>query len=177
MATFVGFLRAINLGATRKFAPAQIIAACESVGCNDVATHINTGNVRFTTSLRSRPKIESMLEQAFAADRGFEVATVVLTPAEITQIVADADELGADVDALTRHYVSVLKDEPSAAAGRRLEGESSSSEQAYVRGRAVHLLLATGYQSSKLATSVEKRLGVATNRNLTVLRAIAKKWC
>ena len=178
VAIHVAFLRAINLGATRKFSPAQITAACESVGCTEVATHINTGNVRFTTSLRSRAKIESMLEGAFESDRGFAVPTIVLTRAEITQIVADAVDLGADLDAGTKHYVSVLKDEPSAEDASWLEGESSSGERAFVRGRAVHLLQAQGYQGSRLTNAVvEKRLGVATNRNVTVMRAIDKKWC
>lgn len=73
MPTYVAFLRAINLGSHHQFSPTHITAACEGAGCTDVATHINTGNVRLSTSLRSRPKIEAMLEQAFLADRGFAV--------------------------------------------------------------------------------------------------------
>ena len=56
MATYIGFLRAINLGPTRKFPKASIIKAVEAAGFTDVATYINTGNVRFDTTLRSRAK-------------------------------------------------------------------------------------------------------------------------
>ncbi len=93
MPTYVAFLRAINLGATRKFPKADIIAATEAAGGTDVATHINTGNVLLTTSLRSRAKVEAALEAAYEADRGFAVPTIVFTPAELRQIAADADEL------------------------------------------------------------------------------------
>ncbi len=94
MATYVGFLRAINLGAKRKFAKADIVAATEAAGFTDVATHINTGNVRFTTSLRSRTKIEGALERAYLKRAGFEVPTIVFTQAEIREIVAEAESAG-----------------------------------------------------------------------------------
>ena len=95
MPTYVAFLRAINLGATRKFPKADIVAATEAAGGTDVATHINTGNVLLTTTLRSRAKVEAALEQAYEADRGFAVPTIVFTPAEIREIAADADGDGA----------------------------------------------------------------------------------
>ena len=74
MATYIGFLRAINLGATRKFPKASIIKAVEDAGFTEVATHINTGNVRFDTTLRSRAKIEAALEKAFEAEAGLRGA-------------------------------------------------------------------------------------------------------
>jgi hypothetical protein len=49
---------------------------------------------------------------------------------------------------------------------------------AKVGGRAVHLLLGGNYHEARLTNvAVEKYLGVATNRNLTVIRALAEKWC
>ena len=57
--TYVAFLRAINLGPNRKFPNEAIRRAVEGVGFTDVETHINTGNVRFTTSLRSRGKMSA----------------------------------------------------------------------------------------------------------------------
>src|SRR5262249_51141954 len=74
MPTYIAFLRAINIG-KRQFAKAAIIKACEDAGCTDVETYINTGNVRVTTPLRSRAKVEATLEAAFAAEAGFDVAT------------------------------------------------------------------------------------------------------
>src|ERR1700755_590914 len=91
MATYVAFLRAINLGANRKFPKDAIVAAVEGAGFTDVATYINTGNVRFDTTMRSRAKIEAALEEAFLADRGFEVPTIVFTQAELCEVAADAE--------------------------------------------------------------------------------------
>ena len=174
MATYVGFLRAINLGATRKFPKDAIAAAVESAGFTGVETYINTGNVRFETSMRSRARIESALESAFLANRGFEVPTIVFTPAELREIAEQAEAFGHD----GRHYVSLLKEEPTADQVAAIEERSSAQEVAKVGGRAVHLLLGPNYHEAKLTNAVvEKHLGVATNRNLTVIRALAEKWC
>ena len=175
MPTYVAFLRAMNLGPTRKFPKAAIVAAVESAGGTSVATYINTGNVRLDSRLRSRAKVEQVLERAFLADRGFEVPTIVFTPAEIRQVALDADELGAGHEG--RHYVSVLKEEPSAAARAAVEAAGNEHEQAVVRGRAVHLLIGPAYHTASLTNAlVEKHLGVATNRNVTVIRAVAERW-
>ena len=76
MPTYIAFLRAINLGATRKFSKAAIVRACEAAGFTDVETYINSGNVRVSTPLRSVAKVEAALEKAFAEEAGFEVPTV-----------------------------------------------------------------------------------------------------
>lgn len=176
MATYLAFLRAINLGAKRKFPKDAIRAAVESAGFTDVETYINTGNVRFDSTLRSRAKIEAALEEAFLADRGFEVPTIVFTQAEFREIAADALRFADGHEG--RHYVSLLKEKPTAATIALIEERSTAEEVARVGGRAVHLLLGENYHEARLTNAVvEKALGVATNRNLTVIRALAEKWC
>jgi uncharacterized protein (DUF1697 family) len=174
MPTYIAFLRAINIG-KRKFTKDAIVAACEAAGCTDVETYINTGNVRVTTPLRSRAKVEAALEAAFEAAAGFDVPTIVVTPRELTAIAAQAEEVGAAHDG--RHYVSVLKDPPTASAVKNLDGAGHDGERAVVDGRGVHLLLGQDYHSAKLSNAVvERHLGVATNRNLNVIRTLAEKW-
>jgi uncharacterized protein (DUF1697 family) len=176
MATYLGFLRAINLGANRKFPKADIVAATEAAGFRDVATHINTGNIRFDTTLRARARIEAALEAAYLADRGFEVQTMVFSPEEVCAIADEAEELAAGYEG--PHYVSLLKHTPDAARIEQIEALGSDGERVHVRGRAVHLLLAEQYHRARVTNAaVEKLLGPATNRNLKVIRALAEKWC
>jgi len=174
VATYIGFLRAINLGAKRKFPQDSIRAAVEAAGGTDVETYINTGNVRFDLPLRSRAKVEAALEEAFRADRGFEVPTIVFTPVEVAQVAEHAAGFGHG----GRHYVSLLKHEPSAEAIAAVEALTTATEVAKVAGRAVHLLLGANYHGARLTNSaIERHLGVATNRNLTVIEALSRKWC
>lgn len=175
MPTYVAFLRAINLGANRKFPKDAIVAAAERAGFGDVATYINTGNVRVTTAMRSRARVEATLEEAFLADRGFEVPTIAFTPTDLCAVAAEAEGFARGHDG--RHYVSLLKSEPSAAARKALEGSARDGERVHVSGRAVHLLLGPDYHTAGLTNAaVEKHLGVATNRNLNVIRTLAERW-
>ena len=177
MPTYVAFLRAINLGPNRKFPKADIVTATEAAGGTDVATYINTGNVLLTSPLRSRAKVEAALENAYEDQAGFAVPTLVFTPAELTEIAADAEELTRPD--LERHYLYLLKEKPKQDKVDALLAKEGAAEQVVVRGRAAHILLGKGYQAGSVDPwGVEKALGVvATNRNFNVVTTLAKKWC
>ena len=177
MPTYAAFLRAINLGAVRQFPKAAIKAAVEAAGMSDVETYINTGNVRFTTPMRSRAKIETALEKAFKADRDFEVPTFAFTTAELVEIAETADELWAEHGEPRMHYVTLFKQQPPAAVVTALLDADFPGERCVVEGRAAHALLSTGSQGSKMLSSrLFANLGQGTSRNVTVMRALAQKW-
>lgn len=176
MTTYVAFLRAINLGAKRKFPKDDVRAATETAGFTGVATHLNTGNVRLETGLRSRSRIEETLEVAYLADRGFEVPTMVYSCAELAAVAAEAARLGELH--VGKQFVSLLKTEPDADAAAALEARSGDEERVVVSGRSVHLLLGESYHLAKISNAVvERHLGPATNRNVSVIRALVEKWC
>lgn len=179
MPRYVAFLRAINLGRHRVFRKDDIRACVEAAGFTDVETHINTGNVVLTASSRSRSRVEAVLEEAFLADRGFEVPTIAFHPDELREVVAAGDRLARDHLEAVRHYVSLLKAEPSAGVlADALPRLASPGVTVEVVGRSVHVLPEQvlgqgGPQSDRL----ERLLGVATTRNQTVLRDVVQKWC
>lgn len=177
MSTWIVFLRAINLGA-RRFPMAELRAVLAEAGYGDVVTHIQTGNVRVTTPHRSRTRLEAALEELFEKDRGFPVATIALTPRELTQVAADAAAIGGAGPAAYGQYVSLLKTTPSAADVQRVEALSREGERILLRGRAVHFCYDVPYHAAKVSNAaIEKILGPATNRNVTVITALTEKWC
>jgi uncharacterized protein (DUF1697 family) len=178
MPTYLAFLRAINLGPTRQFPKDRIRQSVEALGFDDVETHINTGNVRFVSRLRSLPRIEAVLETAFRNDRGFEVATIVFGREEFAGIAADAESLPSEHPDAARHYVELLRTSPTPAVAAELEGSGTDSFAVVVRGRAVHTFLSTAAPPGGPNTArFTKLLGVSTNRNAGVIRAIAERWC
>ncbi|WP_426243497.1 DUF1697 domain-containing protein [Nocardioides sp. LHG3406-4] len=177
MPTYVAFLRAINLGATRKFPKGDIKRCVESIGATEVATHINTGNVLLTTSMRSQGRIEAALEKAFAADRGFAVPTIVFTPAEVVAIAAEADELWSELGEPEAHYITLYKKPPPADATEAAHALEIEKEEVRVIGRAAHVVLHRSFHEARsLNTREFKALGEGTARNVTVIRALAAKW-
>src|SRR5689334_2942426 len=139
MPTHIGFLRAVNIG-KRQYKTADLRAALVGAGYTDVETHIQTGNIKVTSPVRSRARMEQELEALFLADRGFEVVTMVFSPAEVSRLATDVDEIAAKHGFEYGHYVSLLKADPSRDAVERLEALSGNGETLVVRNRAVHLL-------------------------------------
>ncbi len=178
MATYVAFLRAINLGATRKFAKDAIRSATEEAGGGDVETYLNTGNVRLTHPARSAGKVQQGLGKAYAAAAGFEVPTVVFTAADLAAVTARGEELHAEHAPSGQHYVSLFATAPTAAAARAVHDLAHAGETVVVDGRAAYVLLEGDIHTSKLLASKEfKALGQGTARTIKVLRTVTEKWC
>jgi uncharacterized protein (DUF1697 family) len=179
MPTYLAFLRAINLGATRKFPKDAIKAATEAAGGSDVETYINTGNVRLTHSARSVAKVQAALEKAYADEAGFEVPTIVFTAADLAALTARAEELHAGHDGpIGNHYVTLYATAPSAAAVEAVHALEREGETVVVDGRAAYVLLAGNIHTSKLLASKEfTALGRGTARTVKVLRTVTEKWC
>jgi uncharacterized protein (DUF1697 family) len=174
MATYVAFLRAINLGARRKVPMKDLVACLEEAGFSDVATHLATGNVRLRSRHRSTGAVEAAVEEALATRFGFDVPAIVLTQEELGTVVAES---AAVVPEVKRRYVTLLKSPPPADVVHALDDWSAPGEGAKVGLRAVHWWADHDMQVSKLSNAaVEKRLGVATTRTAAVVRTVWEKW-
>lgn len=178
MPAYIAFLRAINLGARRKFPRDSIRAATERAGGSDVETYINTGNVRLTHRARSVATVQAALEDAYAAEAGFDVPTVVFTPADLAALTARGEELHAEHAPGGQHYVTLFAAAPAAAAARAVQDLAHVGEVVVVEGRAAHVLLEGGVHTSSLLASKEfAALGQGTARTIKVLRTVTERWC
>jgi uncharacterized protein (DUF1697 family) len=82
---YVALLRGINVGGNRKVEMKRLKALFESLGCTNVSTYINSGNVIFDSSRKQRAmseEIASALKKGF----GFEVGVLVKTGKQMQSI-------------------------------------------------------------------------------------------
>ena len=178
MPTYVAFLRAINLGATRKLPRDAIQAATESAGGTEVETYLNTGNVRLTHAARSVARVQTALEEAYAAEAGFDVPTVVFTTADLAALAARAEELHTEHEPSGQHYVTLFATAPTPATVEAAHVLEHPGEQVVVEGRAAYVLLDGDIHTSRILASKEfKALGQGTARTVKVLRTVTGKWC
>lgn len=141
MATWIAFLRAINLGPTRKFPMSAVVAATETAGGTDIATHLATGNVRLSSTKRSAAAVAKALAAAYAADRGFDVPVVVFRASEVAEIARRGRELEDEHQPKGKHYVTLFPEPPSPAAARAIESLDLPGDRCVVAGRAAYALL------------------------------------
>jgi uncharacterized protein (DUF1697 family) len=180
MPTFIAFLRAVNVG-KRKYPMAELRETLTAAGFEEVDTHIQTGNALVRTSTRSRAKVTAALEKAMLEDRGFAVPVVLMTPTELTETYDEAQtfarEFADQGNEIQGHYLTLLAEPPPSAQVKKVEARSGPGEEVRVGRRAVHLMLAKPYSEASTSNAeVERHLGVATTRSLTVITKLAEKW-
>lgn len=74
---YVALLRGINVGGKNKVDMKQLRAAFEDAGMTSVRTYINSGNVIFSSGIRSRARLTEILEDSIARTFGFKVGVLV----------------------------------------------------------------------------------------------------
>ena len=145
MPTYIALLRAVNVGG-RTYKMAALREHLTESGLDDVETYIQTGNVRFRSSMRSAAKVEKHVEQVLGEHAGFEVPSVIFTPQELREVYGDAQQLEPPSFAQAegqRRYVTFFKvgHAPTGDVAQQIEDWDEPGESAAVAGRAVHIWL------------------------------------
>ena len=174
----IAFLRAINVGGhTVKMDRLRELFV--AMGFADVETFIASGNVIFTTPETNLPALEQTIEGALRSALGYEVATFIRTPAELTAIVRYEPFAAADLQAEGHGlYVAFVKVDPSPSAEARLQGFTTAIDAFRVRGREIYWLCRKKSSESTFSGAIlEKNLGqAATMRNITTVKKLAAKY-
>ena len=89
MPRYVALLRGINVGGRNRVAMADLRQLTEALGHTEVATYIQSGNVIFTSPDTDCGALADALEQAIARSLAVRPAVVVLSRADLAQVIAD----------------------------------------------------------------------------------------
>jgi uncharacterized protein (DUF1697 family) len=151
---YVALLRGINVGGKTKIAMAALRDTCAAVGCEDVVTYIQSGNVVLRSRL-SADKLRTGLEAAIAADFGFSPAVMIRTAKEMAAVVEGNPY--ADVDPQYVH-VGFLHVPPGAKAEQCLAAVDCDPERVAVAGRELYLHLPNGMGRANLPVQIDRCL-------------------
>jgi uncharacterized protein (DUF1697 family) len=180
MPMYVALLRAVNVGG-RVYKMADLREHLTGSGLEDVETHIQTGNVRFRTRMRSAAKVEKHVEEVLGSHASFEVPAVILTPAELRQVYDDAQGIATPSFGTgegQRRYVTFFKvgHAPTGDVAKQIAAWDEPGESAVVIGRATHIWLNRPTQEAAFFGAFKKALAPGTNRDLKVVTALTEKW-
>ncbi len=104
---YVAFLRAINVGGNSIVSMAAIKEALAELGLSDVRTHINSGNVIFSTRASAGPKLGARIEKALQERTGMPIKVLVMDHKALKKLVG-AIPLNWVDDKTMRTYVLLL---------------------------------------------------------------------
>jgi uncharacterized protein (DUF1697 family) len=176
MPRYIAFLRAINVGG-HTVTMDKLRSLFEALGFANVQTFIASGNVIFDSPSRQPDDLERKIERHLKAALGYEVATFLRTPAELSE-VAKCAPFGEGVpQAGHTLYVSFLKTSVDDAATLRVYALQTDVDRLHISGRELYWLRQGGSADSKLTgASLERALRApATARNITTVRKLAAK--
>jgi uncharacterized protein (DUF1697 family) len=151
---YVALLRGINVGGKAPVPMAALRETCAAVGCEDVVTYIQSGNVVLRSGL-APDELRETLEEAIAERFGFQPPVMIRTADEMAAVVAGnpyPDEDGKHV------HVGFLHSPPAAAAQQCLSAIDCAPEQVTAAGRDLYLLLPDGMGRADLPARIERCL-------------------
>jgi uncharacterized protein (DUF1697 family) len=151
---YVALLRGINVGGKTRIAMAALRDTCASVGCEDVVTHIQSGNVVLQSKLTA-DKLRTALEEAIANEFGFNPAVMIRTAKELDSTF-DRNPY-PDADEKTLH-VGFLHAAPNGATKKCLAAIDCAPEELTVVGRDIYLHLPNGVGRAALPVQMERCL-------------------
>ncbi|SIO27385.1 DUF1697 domain-containing protein [Agromyces cerinus] len=95
--THVALLRGINVGGRNPVDMGALVECFHAAGYGEARTHLQSGNVLFTTKRSADTKLEADLERALQQRFGFAIPTLVRSRDEFAATIAAApDDHGSD---------------------------------------------------------------------------------
>ena len=171
VASYVAFLRGINLGPTNKISMPELRTMAEGLGYTEVATYINSGNLIFD-STKKPATLEREIAAAIKDSFGLRIDVAVRTPAQLKKILADNPYPDGKPSQVT---VAFLTKAAPPSAQEKVAAMATEAEPFTFAGQDVYVHYSNGIGTSKLAEKFSSVIGVSsTVRNLnTVTKIIA----
>jgi uncharacterized protein (DUF1697 family) len=166
-ATHVALLRGINVGGKNPLSMKELVAEFVAVGCEDVRTFIQSGNVIFSAPPGSdESALSGLLCERLATRFSYTAPLALRTTKELLAVIANNPYLAVSAPEETLH-VMFLTATPEATRVEKLDPNRSPGDKYQVIGREIYLRLPNGMARTKLTNAYfDTKLGVtSTARN------------
>ena len=169
VATYVAFLRGVNLGPNNKISMPALRAMAEDLGYTDVATYINSGNL-ILSSPKKAATVERQISDAIKKTFGRPIDVTVRTPAQLKKILAENPYPDGNPSQVT---VAFLTKSAPANAREKVAAVATDSEPFEFAGQEVYVNYSQGIGKSKLAEKFSAIIGVSsTVRNMRTVEKV-----
>lgn len=163
MNTYIALFRGINVGGNNILLMKDLAAVLKDLGCRNVKTYIQSGNVVFKIKPSNTNKLAEEISSRILHKFGFEPKVLLLELTEI-QTAIDNNPFPTDVGKALHFFFAAC--EPVSPDLEQLSAIKFDAEEFKLIGKVFYLFTPDGTGRSKLAAKVEKCLGVpVTARN------------
>jgi uncharacterized protein (DUF1697 family) len=169
VATYVAFLRGVNLGPNNKIPMPALRSMAEDLGYTDVATFINSGNL-IVSSPKKAATVEQEISKAIKDTFGRSIDVTVRTPAQLKKVLAENPYPDGNPSQVT---VAFLTKTPAKDAKDRVAAVAKNHEPFAFARQEVYVNYSQGIGKSKLAEKFSDIIGVSsTVRNIRTVERV-----
>ena len=174
MPRYVALLRAINVGGRNMVPMKDLAAIFADLGCANVRTYIQSGNVVFEASAKTAATLPQAVSASIAERFGHRVPVVLRSASELARAIEANPFLARGVPKNELH-IAFLADAPTKARVAALDQRRSLPDAFELGGREVYLHLPNGGGRSKLTNDYfDRTLGTtSTVRNWRTVEQLA----
>lgn len=166
MAQYIAFLRGINVGGHRKLKMEDLRSMMDSMGFENIATYIQSGNIVFDAEKTDTDSLSSSVKKQIEVQFEYDVPVIVRSYDDLKEVW---ENIPFEKKEGWKRYITFLSDEPDEQQKQELEGLSSNIETFVVRNKVVyaHVDKQTSEKPRFSSNFVQQQLKIpATNRNL-----------
>jgi uncharacterized protein (DUF1697 family) len=149
--THVALLRGINVGGHGRVAMADLREVVASLGYEDVATYVQSGNVVFTAEAPDAAALEAAISERL----GVSPAVIVLSREELERVV-DRNPWPDEKDGKHLHAIFTAG-EPDADVVAAAQEKASGGDEARIVDGTLYMHTPNGLGRSKLAAELSRR--------------------
>ncbi|MEV1026569.1 DUF1697 domain-containing protein [Streptomyces sp. NPDC050264] len=165
---YAALLRGINVGGKKKVPMAQLCSVVEGLGCTDVRTYLQSGNVTFAADGGDETSLARDVAAAVNGEFGFAVDIVVRDHAYLRGVMEACPFPAAELQGRQLH-VTYFSEPVSAERFAGLDPAAYAPEEFRLGDRALYLYAPDGLGTSRLGArlsrpALNKGL-IATSRN------------
>lgn len=175
MPRYLALLRGINVTGRAMIRMAELRLSVASLGFDNVASYINSGNIAFDGRKAVETTLIKKLEAVIERDFDLKVQVMVREQAEIPEIVR-ANPFAGEFESHKEMHVLFLREPVLEEKIEELRELAPAAERFALRNREIYCHLPMGVADSVMGRGLtEKKLKVAvTARNWRTVEALAK---
>ncbi len=173
MPRWIGLLRGVNVGGKNKMLMGQLALLLESIGCKEVRTYIQSGNLVFESAIKNKEIMSRKIVDAIKETFGFHVNCLLLSPKRFHSAIENNPFVNAVSAPNTLHFF-FLESTPIEPDFDAIADLANKTELFCLIEDVFYLCAPDGIARSKLAAALEKKLGVSTTaRNYNTVKALS----
>lgn len=165
MKSYIALLRGINVGGKNIVPMATLRERLTEIGLSDVKTYVQSGNLVFGSSGFSRNELAEEIRKAMVSAFDVAPAVVILSKLEMERAVKSTPFWHGEAEDNQIHlfFLDAIPERHCVGAALALAPES---EDCQLLGQVFYLSAPDGIARSKLASRVQKLLGVGATARI-----------